>query len=264
MPYNHLLALGSSFAAGPGIDPLTSVVAGRSARNYPTLLAHMLGTTIADHTASGATTDSVVDSRQRVRFRTLPPQLSNVPANTDLITITAGGNDVGYIGTMIRLAVAERLAAHLLARPIAAMIRGKATGIPPVDTQSRVADSLTRIIQGARGVAPDARIVLVDYLTIIGPVTETSREAPFTNQQLGDFANFADDLSAGFRQAAKSAAVDLVVMSELSRGHALGSPDPWVVGLPEHLTEMVRRPPFHPNIAGMKATAEAIKSLIGE
>ncbi len=40
--------------------------------------------------------------------------------------------------------------------------------------------------------------------------------------------------------------------------YALGSEDPGVVGMPEKLTDLIRHPPFHPNAAGMEATALAI------
>lgn len=262
MPYNHLLALGSSFASGPGIEPFTSASAGRSARNYPSVLAKTLGLKLTDRTASGATTSAVIATNQRVGLHTLAPQLHDVPTDIDLITITAGGNDVRYIGTMIKLAIAEQLATKAVARPLAKIIRGSATGAPSQGDESRVADSLVRVILAAQLAAPSARIVLVDYLTIIGPDTELSREAPFSTKQSLALGEFAATLAAGFRQAAQSTGVDLVAMSEKSVKHGLGSDDPWVVGLPDRLVDIKRRPPFHPNAAGMDATAHAVASLL--
>ncbi|MCW4354293.1 hypothetical protein ONR57_13380 [Hoyosella sp. YIM 151337] len=47
-------------------------------------------------------------------------------------------------------------------------------------------------------------------------------------------------------------------MSALSAAHALGTDEPWVTGMPANLTDLLRYPPFHPNAAGMKATAVAV------
>ena len=54
--YRHVASLGSSFAAGPGIEPAADRAARRSARNYPHLLAARLGAELTDLTVSGATT----------------------------------------------------------------------------------------------------------------------------------------------------------------------------------------------------------------
>jgi lysophospholipase L1-like esterase len=44
---------------------------------------------------SGATTATIVE-RFRVLIRKLPPQLVGLPRDADLVTITAGGNDLRY------------------------------------------------------------------------------------------------------------------------------------------------------------------------
>jgi hypothetical protein len=53
------VALGSSMASGPGIRPRAAGApwsSGRSARNYPHLIAERLGLDLVDVTFSGATT----------------------------------------------------------------------------------------------------------------------------------------------------------------------------------------------------------------
>ncbi len=94
----RMVALGSSFAAGPGIEPVVDRAAGRSGRNYAHLVATRLGASLVDATVSGATTETVLRARQRVGLRTFPPQIELVTADADLVTVTAGGNDLGYLG----------------------------------------------------------------------------------------------------------------------------------------------------------------------
>ena len=98
----HYAALGSSFAAGPGISPIIDQHAMRSGRNYPHVLAERLDAHLTDVTISGATTATILDTPQitvtGVRF---PPQLRLLSESADLVTITAGGNDLSYAGSML-------------------------------------------------------------------------------------------------------------------------------------------------------------------
>src|SRR3954469_4529470 len=92
-------AIGSSFAAGPGIpSPQPSSPAGcaRSTNNYPSVLARELGVGLIDATCSGPTPANVVTTPQSGQ----PPQADQVTAGTRLVTVTIGGNDVDYLGSL--------------------------------------------------------------------------------------------------------------------------------------------------------------------
>ena len=83
-------------AAGPGIRPRAAgspLRAGRSARNYPHLIAGRLGLDLTDVTYSGATTAHIVRERQNGA----PPQVDALEGSEYLVTITIGGNDAGYV-----------------------------------------------------------------------------------------------------------------------------------------------------------------------
>ena len=105
------VALGSSMAAGPGIRPRAAgapFAAGRSARNYPHLVAERLSLDLVDVTFSGATTAHVLADRQRG----VPPQVAALDGSEALVTITIGGNDVGYI-PLLMAASLPRIARRL-------------------------------------------------------------------------------------------------------------------------------------------------------
>ena len=90
------VALGSSMAAGPGIRPSADGApfrAGRSARNYPHLVAEKLGLDLVDVTHSGATTANILTDPQNGT----PPQADALEGSEDLVTVTIGGNDAGYV-----------------------------------------------------------------------------------------------------------------------------------------------------------------------
>lgn len=61
----HLVALGSSFAAGPGIDPVADVQAMRSSNNYAHQLTRRLDWQLTGLSVSGATSANVVDTPQQ-------------------------------------------------------------------------------------------------------------------------------------------------------------------------------------------------------
>ncbi|MFC9931269.1 GDSL-type esterase/lipase family protein [Streptomyces sp. NPDC127190] len=186
-PIRRIAALGSSYAAGPGIEPLADRRARRSARNYPHLLAERLGAELTDLTVSGATTDTITTTSQRVLFHTFPPQLAGLPQDADLVTLTAGGNDLGYIGSMVRLGVAGRLSSYALSRPLGTAWKHNGVPRPSEVDVERAAAGLARVVEETRRRAEHARVVLVDYLTVVGPDTRPSRATPFDTGDLEDF-----------------------------------------------------------------------------
>jgi lysophospholipase L1-like esterase len=83
-------------AAGPGITPKAHDApfgSGRSAANYAHLVAQRLSYDLVDVTFSGATTAHVLTDRQR----TAPTQVEALDGSEELVTITIGGNDAGYV-----------------------------------------------------------------------------------------------------------------------------------------------------------------------
>ena len=93
------VALGSSMAAGPGIRPAAANAprgAGRSAVNYPHLVAKRRSYDLVDVTFSGATTANVLTERQRG----VPPQIEALDGTESLVTVTIGGNDAGYFSML--------------------------------------------------------------------------------------------------------------------------------------------------------------------
>ncbi|SHN46695.1 SGNH/GDSL hydrolase family protein [Cryptosporangium aurantiacum] len=250
MAYRHVVALGSSFAAGPGIPPVVDATAGRSGSNYAHLLADALGAQLTDLTVSGATTATILDQSQRVARKTYPPQLSGVPADADLVTVTAGGNDLGYLATVLRLAWANRFQRSWLTRPLGNAL---ARGPVPVRDPDVAVDGLRQVVEAVRTRAPGARVVLVDYLTILD---EKAPPAPFTEAQHKALRALGRRVSGAFAVAAQATGADLVKASELSVGHGVGSPEPWVNGFVASPRRAAAA--FHPNAAGMRAIADEL------
>jgi hypothetical protein len=101
-------------------------------------------------------------------------------------------------------------------------------------------------------------VILVDYLTVVGTRTAHGRATPFDEPTLEEFRRLGGQVADVFTRAAARTGAELVAMGPRSRDHALGSPQPWVTGLPERLSGSGLGGAFHPNAAGMRAVADAI------
>jgi lysophospholipase L1-like esterase len=259
-PVHLIAALGSSFAAGPGIDPIVDVGAMRSGSNYAHLLAKATDARLVDLTVSGATTSNILDAPQQTMTGEIyPPQIQGVPANADLVTVTAGGNDLQFIGSMLFAAWSKADPNGWITQLLAENV---ADGIPQVDPHevSAVAEGLVRIVSAVRQTASGARIILVDYLTVITEHTPTGDDEPFTANELFELLRVQECLAEAYRMAAAQASVELLAVSGMSRDHGLGSTQPWVFGFQSDVENTMAS--FHPNRGGMQAVAEKLAEML--
>lgn len=256
--YAKIAALGSSFAAGPGIPPVVDRRAGRSGNNYAHVLATMIDAQLVDLTVSGATTKTILDVRQRTGFTTLPPQITLLPADCDIVTVTAGGNDLHYVGSALKLGLYFEMNGRTrgLVRKLAAPPEPE---VSEFERASAVA-GLVRIVEESRRRVPNARIVLVDYLPIFGAATRPLVDAPLDAASINALRRMGDEVSGVFVEAARVTGADLAQASEAGRGHELGAAEPWVQPM-QPLRRLAGS--FHPNAHGMKAVAAKVFALLG-
>ncbi len=247
------VALGSSMAAGPGIAPRDKTAplrAGRSAANYPHLVARRLGLDLVDVTYSGATTAHVLTDRQNGQ----PPQVGALDGSEALVTVTIGGNDVGYVP----LLAAAGLPRAVRALPVlGAMLREMVDPAARDRALVEVGEALKEVGRTLRQLAPRARVLFVDYLTLLPPPGEDTAPLSGVDAALG--RRVAATLERLTSEAADATGCEVVRASDASRDHHAWSADPWTtkpsrIGLP-----MPGRPaPAHPNAAGMRAVADLV------
>ena len=257
------VALGSSFAAGPGIPSLVHRVALRSSRNYPHLLASALSLQLTDLTCSGATTSHLLAEPQHTPTVTLPPQIDGVTPDTALVTVTAGGNDLGYLGMLTAAALRGSAVRRLGFLPDAVLDRlAGVVEVPGPERFAEVRASLTAVVEAVRRRAPDARVVLVDYLTVLG-TDATPSVTGLTAAQIEQGRAIATGLAEATAGAATTTAgAELLAVSEPNAGHGVGAPEPWITGVELGLPWTGGALPFHPTLAGMVAVAERLVALL--
>jgi lysophospholipase L1-like esterase len=240
------VAMGSSFAAGPGVttqadDPPTRCT--RSQDNYAHQLARRHGLNLTDVSCSGATTAHLLGS-----WNELKPQLDAVDANTRLVTVTIGGNDVGFTAGLNAAACAAK---------------GGATPCPPTPAppgDQAWADLETHLTQIAGEVhrrAPAARLVFVDYTTVL-PAEGTCPALLLTEAQAAASREINRHVVAITAKVAQGTGSGLVTASAITAPHDACSAEPWANGYPA--------PPggaaFHPRREAHTAIADALDRLI--
>jgi hypothetical protein len=255
--------MGSSMAAGPGIPPIVDRGAMRSGRNYPHQLAEALGLHLIDATVSGATTATVLHKEQRTTRGKVPPQIDSLVPDAALVTLTIGGNDVSYVGGLMGASLRGTLSRlPLLLPPARSVLRGSPRFDRRPEAYEAVTAGIVAIVERVRATAPGARVVLVDYLTLVGPDSVPSRTLPLTAEAIAEVREAAAHLNAAIADAADSSGADLVAASTASLGHGIGSAEPWVTGFELGNPLRSGHIPYHANLAGMTAVATLLATLL--
>ena len=251
------VALGSSMAAGPAIRPRAAGAprwSGRSARNYPHQLAERLsldpGPGFIDVTFSGATTAHVLMDPQRGA----PPQITALDGSETLVTVTIGGNDVGYVPLLMAAALpdaARRL--PLLGVRISELLDRDARDRALAD----VFDSLCAVGSALRQRAPAARILFVDYLTLLPPRMRPPRRCPRRTPTWA--ATWLPPWNELRLTPRRQQAVRWSVPARPAGTTTPGRPNLGPLGRRDLVVPLPGRPaPLHPNAAGMRAVAELV------
>lgn len=122
------------------------------------------------------------------------------------------------------------------------------------------AEGLASVVRAARIRAPHARVLLVGYLTVFEPDARFTSDTPFRPETRDALLAIADGLTEAFTRAVAMTGAEFVDVAQRSRGHGLGSGQPWVRGFsPFHPAAS-----FHPNLTGMRAVADAIAEHLAD
>jgi lysophospholipase L1-like esterase len=254
----HIVNLGSSFAAGPGISPQVEPSAGRSGANYAHIVAGRLGAKLTDLSVAGATLLNLLHEPQVILRRTFPPQIGEMPeGGADVILMLGGGNDIGYIGGLVE----DNFNAYFVLRVIFRVLlwfSGRSGITAPALSADKLAERLGSTLNAIHAKAPEAQVVVVEYLTLLGSDLDPGRDLPFDAGLLENHRARAEQLRVATVKAVQNREpwCVRVPVTEASVGHGLGSREPWVCGFGWRDVVGVRT--YHPNALGMIAVADLI------
>lgn len=254
-PGARYVAMGSSFAAGAGIAPTKPGTPARCARtdaNYASLLATRLGLSLDDQTCGGATTAHVLGP-----WNELPPQIAAVNAETRLVTVTIGGNDVNYARNLVAASCAATGGTMVM---LGQTIPCFAPQAPTEADYARLEQNLGEIAREVARRAPHARMVFVQYVKLVPDrlcaETPSSPEAAAANREIGR------RLAETTARAARANGALVLPVDRLSRRHTACDAQSWSRGMPAGYDGKAGGP-WHPTLAGHAAIADALARLLG-
>ena len=255
------VALGDSYAAGNLIpDSPAGSPAGclRSTHNYSGDVAAALGVTgYTDAACSGATTVNMTQ-QQSTTVGTNPPQLNALAVNDSIVTVTIGGNDVGFSGILKECAILSATSPfgnpcqkHYTAGGADQLAAAVAATGPKVAT----------VLQEIRARAPQALILLVGYPDILPNAGSGCWPlVPIAHGDVPYLRGTEIGLNQTLATVAAANGASYVDTYTASIGHdACQSPGTkWVEGLVPTSPAY----PFHPNQRGQQAMANQVLATL--
>jgi len=266
-----MVALGDSYASGPLIPVQTEQPWGclRSSNNYAHQVASQLGLGLTDVTCSGATTSDMWSSQgvsPEHEFYEYghdygysgtdgnPRQLDALRADTDVVTLQIGGNDIGFLG------LAETCAQGAINGP---GCRQAVEAEHPFDRIAETAPKIAAVLDEIHRVSPKAAIYVLGYPSIFKfgadpscPAMGVGKDDALYLRSVqeglnGMIESVADDASHSY-----SDATGYVDVYTPSAGHT--ACDLPVVRWLEPIVPVNAAAPIHPNLGGMNAIRDIL------
>ncbi|WP_266849633.1 SGNH/GDSL hydrolase family protein [Streptomyces sp. NBC_00568] len=156
------MALGDSYASGAGLSGQTNATCLRSSGSYPVWLKKTYKISDANFknvTCSGATTRSLWNDQGPAH-----PQLNALSKNTDLVTVSIGGNDLGF-STVLADCVLQAQLKGSTGSPCRTKYNAGGQNL----LEARIAKLAPRIgsmVVDIKRRSPAARVVVVGYPTL--------------------------------------------------------------------------------------------------
>jgi lysophospholipase L1-like esterase len=179
-----------------------------------------------------------------------------VTADTSLVTLTIGGNDLDLFSTLVRTCTRLR-SSDPQGAPCAKRLAAQGPDLDgAVATISRNVAGALRTI---RRTAPDAKVLLVGYLRLV-PDRGSCVGLPLAAGDYAEGRRISQGLDRALRQAARRTGTSFVDMYAASAGHDICADTPWVNG---NVTVREKALAYHPFASGMRADAREVLRALG-
>ena len=263
-PPDTYVALGDSFSAGTFIaNPVPPPGCFKSDHSYPRLVAAAINLPkLVDVSCSGATTDHMTKPQPLLTGGSNPPQLDALDNMTGIVTLTIGGNDVGYWSTVADACTSTS--------PVGTPCQDQFV-VNGQDTISQriaaAAPKVAAVLDGIHQRAPRADVFILAYEAIFpeSPLTPGGPEGchpqlPYAPGDVPYLRAKQKEINAMIQQQAAAHGATFVDTYAASIGHdACRSPAVrWV----EPTSVQGVGFALHPNAAGMAGARDALLSLL--
>jgi lysophospholipase L1-like esterase len=224
--------LGDSYASGYGVAPSFTTPCGRSDAAPATSIDGRMRLALDDFAAcAGARTTDLVPQGQ----------IAALGPDTDVVTLSIGGNDIGWSSTVVAcLGGTDAQCAGAVA-----LTRGRISTVLP-----GLLDAAYDKVDAA---APDATVFVTGYPRLFSPDHGAVLGASPAEQVV--LNDGADLLNTTIRTAAEAHGYVFVDVTERFLDHGVNAPEPWLIW-------PTAPGSFHPNEPGYKAYAAAVTAAI--
>ncbi|HZB19667.1 MAG TPA: SGNH/GDSL hydrolase family protein [Blastococcus sp.] len=249
------VALGDSYSAASGVlppDPTAPPQCLRSLGNYPHVIAAATGAHLTDVTCGGADTGDYVAEQ----YPGVAPQLDALAPDTQLVTMTIGGNDSGvFLDSIVQCGAAG------------ASTLG--TGSPCKDRygssfedtiRNTTYPALVDTLRAVRAEAPRAKVAILGYPWILPSSGGCFDRMPVAVGDVPYLRSLQTTLNDAVRRAAAATGVTYVDMNRVSEGHDACQPlgVRWIEPVLQGTNPVV----VHPNALGERGmAAQAMRVL---
>ncbi len=289
----HYVALGDSYSSGLGLGDEVAGAPGfchRSERNFPHRVAQALKLRLDDVTCAGATTTNVVSAPFVYGRASAPVQPRALSRQTDVVTISIGGNDLGFVDAAQSCVALGATGPLLTSTSTNCQSQYVANGTDQLLQRINVtvASRLKSTFATIRHDAPNATVFVVGYPTIFpdsihtpvggcfdaklaGDSLQNARAEnilPFTNTDVAYLHSLEQSLDDATRATAQAAGFTYVSTLAGSAAHsacATGG-DRYINGVSvdrsKHGGVMLNAGSLHPNSAGAAFMATAVERAI--
>jgi lysophospholipase L1-like esterase len=250
------VALGDSYSAASGVLPPDLSAPPqclRSVLNYPHAIARATGAQLTDVTC-GAAESSHFFSAQ---YPGVAPQLDAVKKDTQLVTMTIGGNDSGvFIGTILSCGTAGL---STLGQGSPCKDRYGSSFEDTIDTTTY--PSLVRSLAAVRAKAPDAQVAILGYPWIMPATGGCFAKMPIAQGDVPYVRGIQATLNDAVRRAAAATGATYVNLSTASNGHDACQPIGvrWVEPVLQGTNPVI----VHPNAFGESQMAAQTMTVLG-
>lgn len=249
------VALGDSYSAASGVLPidLTAPQCLRSLRDYPHVIAAATGAQLEDVTCGAAETGDFFESQ----YPGTAPQLDAVNADTQLVTMTIGGNDSGvFIDTILDCGAAGL---STLGQGSPCKDRYGSSFEDTIDDTTY--PSLVRSLAAVRAKAPEATVAILGYPWIMPASGGCFDKMPVATGDVPYVRGIQATLNDAVRRAAAATGTTYVDMNAVSNGHDACQPlgVRWVEPVLQGTNPVI----VHPNALGESKMAAQALSVLG-
>ncbi len=250
------VALGDSYSAATGVLPTVATAPPqclRSTRNYPHLIAAATGATLTDVSCGAADTDDFKGSQGRG----IAPQLDALRRNTQLVTMTIGGNDSSvFINSILQCGAA---AATTLGMGSPCKDQNGSSFVRTV--RKKTLPSLKAALRAVHRKAPKAEVAILGYLRILPPKVGCYPQMPVARGDVPYLFHLQTVLNNVVRRAARATGSIYVNVPRASKGRdacqAVGQR--WVEPVLLGTNPII----VHPNAEGEAAMARIAMRRLG-